>query len=261
MHDGFEHQAQRVHQDVPLAPVDLLAAVEAAQSPHGRGLDALAVDDARARLRIAPRHDAHVLAQGCVEMVPGAVQTEPSEPPVDGLPGRVLVGHSAPLTAGADHVEDAVENLAQGMLPGAAPEGRDGQVFDKKAILIVRQVARIRLAHAKAAPQSPFPAFSNSLQVRMVTAHVGRMAPRPSRPGLACRRSGHRRRSAAVRRCVYAERGRRPRRERGGAVSVGAAGSDARGRRRRPSTGGAGGISTSWKHNISAVASRLHLSR
>ena len=39
---------------------------------------------------------------------------------VDGLPGREVVGKQAPGAAAADDVEDGVEDLAQGMYPGAA---------------------------------------------------------------------------------------------------------------------------------------------
>src|SRR5918911_1371627 len=53
MDDGPQHQAERVDQDVALAAVDLLAAIEAPHPAHARGLDALAVDDARARLGMA----------------------------------------------------------------------------------------------------------------------------------------------------------------------------------------------------------------
>src|SRR5829696_84471 len=50
----LEHQALRIHQKVALSALDLLAPVVATLFPaHLGGFDRLAVDDARARLRIA----------------------------------------------------------------------------------------------------------------------------------------------------------------------------------------------------------------
>src|SRR5919204_1615373 len=160
MDDGPEHQAERVDQDVALAAIDLLATVEAAHATYARGLDALAVDDAGARLRLPPGHDPHVLAQGHVELLPGTVPAEAPKPPVDRLPRRVLVRQGTPLAAGADDIEDAVQQFSQGVLPRpAAPRRR--QMGHEAGVLSIGQVTRVGAPHASTAPQSPFPVNSN----------------------------------------------------------------------------------------------------
>lgn len=148
---------------MPLPAIDLLPAVEAAQSTHAGGLDALTIDDSGARLRVASDQKAQTLAQDGVEALPGAVTTPASEPPVDSLPGRILVREAPPLAAGAEYVEDGVENAAERMLPRAGQRATAGKEGSEELVFTIREVARVEQGHAAVAPQSPFPDFSNSL--------------------------------------------------------------------------------------------------
>jgi hypothetical protein len=71
---GLEQQALRVDHQMPLAAVDLLAAVVAARPAHLGGLDRLAVDDRGGRLSGTPHHLACPLAQRGVDRLPQAAQ-------------------------------------------------------------------------------------------------------------------------------------------------------------------------------------------
>ena len=51
--DGAQQEAERIHQQVPLAAVDLLVGVEAARAAAFGRLDRLAVDNSGGRLGLA----------------------------------------------------------------------------------------------------------------------------------------------------------------------------------------------------------------
>src|SRR3712207_2956449 len=98
----------------------LLAAIVSPLSSHTGSLDRLAVHYACAGLRISLEVYSQTLAQLRVQILPGTVDTPSSEVVVNGLPGRKLMRQQAPSTATADHVEDGVEDLAQGVHPGTS---------------------------------------------------------------------------------------------------------------------------------------------
>jgi hypothetical protein len=78
IHLEGQGQALGIHDQVPLAAVDLLAAVETTfWATHIRGLDTLAVDDCGTRLHIAPESLTHHLAQDGMDGLP-----EAGEPPL-----------------------------------------------------------------------------------------------------------------------------------------------------------------------------------
>jgi hypothetical protein len=70
---AFE-EALRIYQDVAFAALYLLASVVASlRSAHSGCLHRLAVDDAGTGLRISAEADPEALADGRVELLPGAV--------------------------------------------------------------------------------------------------------------------------------------------------------------------------------------------
>lgn len=77
--------------------------------------DRLGVDDARRRHRVAAHGVAQPVAQRIVDVVDGAVVTPAFEVPVHGLPRWEVVRQLPPRTAGAQHVEDGVDDLAAGV--------------------------------------------------------------------------------------------------------------------------------------------------
>src|SRR5271154_1807091 len=144
-HDHGDQQPQRVHEDMPLATVDLLAAVGAdLRAALGR-LDRLAVDGGGAGRRPAARPEARLLAERVEESLPSAVPLPPLEVVVDGLPGREVVGQRPPGTALAGDVKQGVAHAPQVRLAGpAAGSGRRNQRL-KQRPLLVRKIARIGL--------------------------------------------------------------------------------------------------------------------
>src|SRR5215217_3800145 len=110
MHLGFEHQTLRIHEQMALSTLHLLATVVTSLlSSYTNALHRLAVDDAGARLGIPPHTPhAHPLAQGRVHPPPCTVDPPSSEVMVDGLPGRKVVRYETPGTPATDDVEDDV---------------------------------------------------------------------------------------------------------------------------------------------------------
>src|SRR5262249_61500485 len=97
---------------------------------------------------------AHLGGRGVVEPPPGAVLAEGSVPGVGGAPGGEVGGQQPPLAAGADQVEDAVEDLAQvGRGPAGALAARQ-QRLDQGELLggeggVVGVVSDNPLSHAR----------------------------------------------------------------------------------------------------------------
>ncbi len=78
MHQESMYQAQRVDQQMPLAALDQLGAIEAAlPSATLDGLDGLAVQDGCGGLRVTTSGTAHVGAHSVVQALPGAVPAPP----------------------------------------------------------------------------------------------------------------------------------------------------------------------------------------
>ncbi len=136
---GDQHgqdQARAVHPQVPLAAVDLLAVVEAVRPADRRGLDGLAIGSGGTGAGVAASLAADLLTQGFVDPFPGAVPTPTAIPGMNGAPGREVLGQQAPLAAGADQVEDAIEDLAQVGRRSAHPLGFGQEGLDQGPLLI-----------------------------------------------------------------------------------------------------------------------------
>jgi hypothetical protein len=72
VHPGSENQTTGIDQDMPLAAVDALGAILAADTADAGGANRLAVDDTRTGLRLAPDHGPELLPQDRVQECPGA---------------------------------------------------------------------------------------------------------------------------------------------------------------------------------------------
>jgi hypothetical protein len=109
----LEKVALRVDQRLPLAAGDLLAAIVAAGAASFRGLDGLAVDGARGRLRITPLGDAMAFTQDLVDPFPGAIPTPLAKVRIDIIPVRQVVRHHTPGNPATQNVETAIDDPAQ----------------------------------------------------------------------------------------------------------------------------------------------------
>ncbi len=113
-------RAQRIDQEVALPAFDELAAVKAADGPRFLdGLHALAVHDGRTRVGVPANALALGAMQHRVESVQGILDAKLPEVIEHRLPRWEIDREIAPLTTGAQDVEDCVENTTQWM--GARP--------------------------------------------------------------------------------------------------------------------------------------------
>jgi len=113
MNHDLEQQAESIHQDVPLAPTDLLAAIVAAgttllRRPHG-----VAVNDRGTGRRVASYRSAQALTQHRVNPLPDAGPSPGAEIVEVRGPWAVLTRQLAPGASSAQEIEDAVEHPAQ----------------------------------------------------------------------------------------------------------------------------------------------------
>jgi hypothetical protein len=115
-----QHKAQAVDQDVALAAIDAFGAIVAADAANPGRPDRLTVDDAGARLRVAPNTRAELLAQQLVQMLLRSVHTPEPKVVVGSLPGWELVRQQPPRAATSNDVEDGVQDLTHRMKSGAA---------------------------------------------------------------------------------------------------------------------------------------------
>ena len=106
-----EDHAEGVHEQVSLAPADLLARIVADRFATLLGaFDALAVEDGGRWGGLAAFGDANLDPQATVELFPEAVPATGAEVIEDGGLGRKVLGQHAPLAPGPVEIEDGVEN-------------------------------------------------------------------------------------------------------------------------------------------------------
>jgi hypothetical protein len=146
--DG-DGRAQGINQEMAFAPFDLFAPVIAADA--GRllnGLHTLGIHDGRARVR----DPAHPLAlgsmEGTVQAAPEPLETKAPKMVEDRLPWWEIARQIAPATASAHDIEDGVEDAAQQVCVRSAPRRQVREIALDIRPLVVREVARIRCAHA-----------------------------------------------------------------------------------------------------------------
>lgn len=135
----LEQMTLRIHQHVPLAARDLLATTGAARSTGLGGAHRLAVDDGRRRLGCAPTPDPLAFAERGVNLLSGASSSPSGIVPADGRPGWTFVRYGPPLAAGAQEVEDRLDNPPQieplGTRPACRLGVRSGRRIDYSASL------------------------------------------------------------------------------------------------------------------------------
>jgi hypothetical protein len=125
----LEEQGPSIDQDAAFATVDALGAIVATYTTHASRAGRLAVDDASARLRVAPDAHTELLAQRRIEVLPHPVEAPLAEVMIRRLPGGEFVREQPPGAATANHVEDGVQNLTDRVCSGttdALGSGRSG---------------------------------------------------------------------------------------------------------------------------------------
>jgi hypothetical protein len=107
------HQAEGVHQQMALAPLDQLAAINALEPAPLDRLDGLAVQDCGGWLRIATSGPTDIRSQVVVPLLPGAVVTPATAVgPGSALRDKLTRDHP-PLSATPRHIADGIEDRTQ----------------------------------------------------------------------------------------------------------------------------------------------------
>jgi hypothetical protein len=109
-HAGHE-QAPRVHQDVSLAALDLLASVLAAQEAALGGLDRPASDESGSVARLLTLLPAHLGEEGVMDLLQDTGPASAAELGGDSAPEWEVVGQLPPLAASAREVKDSVQEV------------------------------------------------------------------------------------------------------------------------------------------------------
>jgi hypothetical protein len=108
-----QQQSHRIHDNMPLATGDLLAAVVAALLAPFGAFDALAVDAGGAGRRLSASRQANFDPQAGDDTVPGSVRDPGAKVVVDRFPGREVAWQHAPLTARPIQIQQSVNDGSQ----------------------------------------------------------------------------------------------------------------------------------------------------
>ena len=141
-----EDHPQGIHEQVALAPADLLARIVADGLATLLGaFDALAVEDGRSGRGLASFGDADLHPQTLVELLPQATLA-PGREVIEhrGLGRKVLWQHT-PLTAASIDVEDRVEDHSSGVADGSPARLGLGNEWLEDVPFVVGQIAGIGL--------------------------------------------------------------------------------------------------------------------
>src|SRR6266404_8468785 len=113
-----QDQTQRVHRQMALAALDLLARVIAAFSRLIRCFDRLAVHNGRRRRDVAPFGFPEPISQRVVNENPRPILAPLSVIAIDGLPIGKIARQKSPSAARSHHIEDRVDHTSTIVLDG-----------------------------------------------------------------------------------------------------------------------------------------------
>ena len=143
VHLGSKDEATSIDENVAFAAVDTLGTIVAADAADASGSNRLAIDDARARLRVASHVCAELVAQDSVEVLPGAIQAPPTEIVIRSLPGWEFMRQQSPGAAASHDIEDRIQDFADRMEPGPTQAFGRWEKRVKAGKLSVREVGQV----------------------------------------------------------------------------------------------------------------------
>jgi hypothetical protein len=112
-HFDRQQVALRINEEVAFATPHFFPRIVALfRTANCTRFDGLTVDDPCAGLGIAALLDANLETQRLEQLVPDTFVSPATKVPVDGAPGREIVGQQSPRTAAAQDVEDGIDDLA-----------------------------------------------------------------------------------------------------------------------------------------------------
>ena len=142
-HTNPEQQAQGVHQNVALAPFDLLARIVTPRSAVIGGTYRLAIEDGGGGLRTLAHLAADNPAQHLVNEFPQPLSAPSAEAAIDGLPRAKFSGQEPPSAARPDEIEQTVEDEAP-VGRRTTPSFGSGKHRFEEFPLSVAQIGRIQ---------------------------------------------------------------------------------------------------------------------
>ncbi len=120
VHHDEQQLSQRIHDNMAFTSAGLLMHVHAARFTAFRRFHALAINADGAGLRVAPHLWACLLHQHFIDARPQPAADSAPEIAIHRLPWRPIAGQHPPLTAGAGHLQNGVDDQPQLSLSGAA---------------------------------------------------------------------------------------------------------------------------------------------
>ena len=148
------------------------------EAPFFRGLHRPAVNDGRAGRSLPSRRFPNPLPQGPFNPLPSAVIPPVAEVPPHRPPWWEVVGQHPPGDATTQHVQDAVDHLAQVCGPGMASGGVGRQQRLQLLPLSIGQIAGMRFSiHATSVTGAPFSSQERPIQVSPIVTHPLRAYP------------------------------------------------------------------------------------
>ena len=176
-HQHGQQQPHAVHDDVAFAAVHVLGVVPAALlSARGR-IDRLAVHARRGAGRLRFLRRADFATEKVVDRIERAVASPLVEVTPDGAFGREVLGQVTPLTAGAEKVENGVDDLSQVGLAGPSA-GMDGEMGFDQNPLCIADVAGIGLCSHVALYAFPPPYGTGSKTYDAILKHLVEAYPK-----------------------------------------------------------------------------------
>src|SRR6266487_6882883 len=121
--DHAQQQSQGIHQNVPLASVDLFAGIKPDLAPVAVGFDALTVQDGSSGLGVSLLVGTHAGTQRVIESRPSVVQAPPPEDVIDSLPRGIVLWQKPPWNAPFEDIQDRIEHAPAIRWRSAAPFG------------------------------------------------------------------------------------------------------------------------------------------
>src|SRR5882762_6875443 len=107
-----QHQPERIHQQVTLAPAQFLGSIITACAPLFTGSHRLAVHDRAAGLALSSGCLPHPFAHGVMDLLPDPLATPRPKVMVDRTPRGEIVRQQFPCAATTNRVTDPIHNLA-----------------------------------------------------------------------------------------------------------------------------------------------------
>src|SRR5215472_10984839 len=117
-----QHQSQRIHEQVTLAPAQFLGPIIATHAPLFTGPHRLAVQHRATGLALSSGRLPHPLAHGVMDSLPNSLPAPGPKVMIDRTPRGQIVGQQFPRAAAANGVTDPIDDRATRVF-GRTPSG------------------------------------------------------------------------------------------------------------------------------------------